>query len=192
MTVAMSEQVGISKQRGFRLRCFLGRRLGSRLVILFFCVISSAIGRGQLVEVPCKGTVSECAAKSEEYCANAEDTRANLKVPQEARVWGVMIDSSGAVIAHPESGLAVELRDPKTSKVLVLNHLSEMGTFDLGKVAAGSYRLIAVVIVDGKTTRFRGWDQPRGLACGLTDECTLAMLLRPHGTDQRIEFCPPK
>ena len=27
MTIAMSEQVGISKQRGFRLRCFLERRV---------------------------------------------------------------------------------------------------------------------------------------------------------------------
>jgi len=192
MTLAMSDRSGISKQRGFWLRCFLGQRIVCSMAVLLSWMITSTTTWGQLLELPCKGTAAECSAKFEEYCATNEDTKANLSIPSKMRVWGVLIDPTGALFSHPESGLLVELRDSKTSKVFASGFISEMGTFDLGKVDSGAYRLIVALSVNGKRARFRGWDQPKGLACGLADECTLAVLLRPHGTDQRIDYCPPE
>ena len=192
MTLRLHKANSFSKTAGLWLRCFLERRLVSALAVLCCWTFVSIACSGQLVEVPCKGTVAECSAKFEEFCASSESTAANLTVPTKTKIWGVLIDPTGAVFANPEPGLAVELRDPKTARVLVSSHVSAMGTFDIGAVSPGSYRLIAILIIDGKATRYRGWDQPKGLACGVADNCTIAALLRPHGTDDRIDFCPPK
>jgi hypothetical protein len=146
----------------------------------------------QLVSVPCKGSASECAQKFNQRCDTAEPAVANLIVPHGTKIWGVLIDPTGAVFAHPEPGLTVELRDPRTSKALASSKVSDMGTFDVGKVASGAYRLIVTLHVNGNTKRFPGWSQPEELACGDGNECTLAMLLRPTGTDNPIDFCPPK
>jgi hypothetical protein len=192
MTRAASARQRFSTQRGFWLRCFLGRRLPWRSAMICCCLVVPIAGWAQLIDVPCKGTAAQCAERNEKFCATAESSAANLKVQTQTRIWGVLIDPSGAVFAHPQPGLTVELRDPKSSRVLASSKVSETGTFDLGPVSHGNYRLIAVLIVDGKTARYRGWEQPKALACGDAGECTLAMLLRASGTDNPVDFCPPR
>ena len=181
-----------SQQRGYRLRCFREHALLWVFTVIIFLIVLPTVCLGQLVEVPCNGSASGCASRREEFCKKSESVAANLSVPKKTKIWGLLIDPSGAPFAHPENGLTVELRAPQNREVVSSSRVSEMGTFDLGAVAPGTYRLIAVLIIDVKQTRYRGWVQSHSLACGESDECTLAVLLRPSGTDNPIDFCPPK
>jgi len=192
MKPAVTQKTMFAIAAGPRLRCFLGWQPFWLLTIICCQFVLPILGFGQVVEVPCKGSVSECAHRHEEVCKKGENTAANLIVPKKTKVWGLLIDPSGVPFEHTRNGLTIQLGDPKTSQVIASSQVSEMGTFELGEVVPGKYRLIAVLIVDGKTTRFHGWAQPNSLACGDSDECTLAMLLRPSGTDNPIDFCPPK
>ena len=177
---------------GPRLRCFLSRELFWLVAIVFFLVGMPTISLGQLVEVPCKGSVAESADRHEELCKQVENTVPNLIVPRKTRVWGLLIDPTGAPFARPEKGLTVQLRDPKTARVISSSVVSDMGTFELGSILPGRYRIIAVLMVNGEATRFRGWVQPQGLACGESDECPLATTLKAGGSDNPIDFCPPQ
>jgi hypothetical protein len=192
MKIPATQTNDFATAAGPRLRCFLDRQLVWLFTMILCSIVLPIPGWSQIVEVPCKGSATECAEKFEKFCESAEYTAANLTVPTKTRIWGLLIDPSGAAFVHPEPGLTVELRDPNTSRIIASNRVGEMGTFDFGAVSPGSYRIIAVLIVDGKTARYRGWDQPKGLTCGVADECTLAMLLRSHGSDNPIDFCPPK
>jgi len=177
---------GISKKRGIWLRCFL------EVCAVIVLVATPYVSWPQFVGYPCNGTKAECAAKFDQYCRTTEDRGPNLLVPRKTRIWGVLIDPTGAEFAHPEPGLTVEVRDLKASTVIASGQVSQMGTFEVGEVAPGSYRLIVVLMIDGKRTRFRNWKQPDNLACPESGECTLAALLRPGGTDNVIDFCPPE
>jgi hypothetical protein len=192
MTVATQNRFGSSRQRGYWLRCFLDRRIIWRSAFILILVATTIHVLGQVVEVPCNGSAAECAERHNELCKRLENSAANLVVPNRTHVWGLLIDPTGAPFEHPNAGLTVQLRDPKTAEVIASSPVSQMGTFGLGTVGQGAYRLIAVLLADGKATRFKGWTQPKGLACGDSDECTLAMSLGVGGTDNPIDFCPPK
>ncbi|MDR3753300.1 MAG: carboxypeptidase-like regulatory domain-containing protein [Terracidiphilus sp.] len=186
MKPAAHEIFGIVKRRGFWLRCFLG------LCATIAFLASPLASWSQFLGFPCNGNKAECVEKFDQFCRTAENRAPNLFVPKRTRISGVLIDSSGAVFAHPEKGLTVELHDLKTSGLIASSQVSEMGTFDFGTVEPGSYRLIVVLIDQGKRARYRGWQQPGKLACPDSDECTLAALLRPGSTDNPIDFCPPE
>ena len=192
MKVPATQTNVLATAAGPRPRCFLGRQAFWLFAFILFEIATPTHALGQLVEVPCNRSATECAERHDELCKQLENTAANLVVPKKTRVWGLLIDPTGAPFEHPKSGLTIQLRDPKNARVIASSPVSQMGTFELGTVGQGTYRLIAVLLLDGKVTRYRGWTQPRGLACGGSDECTLAMLLRDGGTDNPMDFCPPR
>jgi hypothetical protein len=55
----------------------------------------------------------------------------------------------------------------------------EKGSFDLGTVAAGKYRLLA-----------RGFQQPTDLKCPSGNKCELNIALQVNPTDLPVSVCP--
>jgi len=192
MSTITTQKNSLALAAGSLIRSFLKRLAFWLSAFILFEIATPTHALGQLVEVPCNESATECAERHDELCKRLENTTANLVVPKKTRVLGLLIDPTGAPFEHPKKGLTIQLRDPKTARVIASSPVSQMGTFELGTVGQGTYRLIAVLFTDGKATRYKGWTQPRGLACGDGDECTLAMLLRAGGTDNPIDFCPPR
>jgi len=81
---------------------------------------------------------------------------------------------------------------PKTGTVLQ-SVGAKNGTFNLGEVKAGSYRLIVVNYEKQSIERLPLVDQPKSLICAdSAPVCRLSVVLTFHGTDDTIDFCPPK
>ena len=87
----------------------------------------------------CTGTKQQCADAQKPLCAK-DIAPANFDLPADARVTGSVQDQTGAKF---DSGIAVQLRDPKTETVLRSAKVED-GEFTLGAVQSGSYRLIVV------------------------------------------------
>ena len=190
MKPAAHEIFEMTKKRGFWLRCFLRRAKRWSVIVFLSLLATTVLGWSQLLPFPCSGTASECKEKHDEFCKTLEGNEPNLSVPRQTRVWGVLLDPTGAVFSHPAPGLTLELHAGKDFRLLHSSEISDMGTFVFGTVPQGAYRVIVVIMKDGKATRFHGWNQLRGLTCGDTDKCTLAVLLEVHGTDNPVDFCP--
>lgn len=134
----------------------------------------------------CIGTVAKCREQLQ-LCAS-EPAPANLELSEDKIVTGTVLDPSGATFNEVE----IELRTPKTSVVLQSTE-AKNGKFDVGKVKAGSYRLIVVSRSSSGLQRLKGWNQATRFACkGGTTNCELTFMLTLHGTDNPIDYCPPK
>ncbi|MGB0123576.1 MAG: carboxypeptidase-like regulatory domain-containing protein [Silvibacterium sp.] len=135
----------------------------------------------------CLGTVQQCKEAQRQLCAS-EPAPANLELSEDKSVQGTVSDESGARLKDVE----VQLQVPKTGTVLQSLSTRD-GTFDMGIVKAGSYRLIFVKQGKQGIERLPLTDQPKSLVCdGGTAVCELAVVLTIHGTDNPIDFCPPK
>jgi hypothetical protein len=127
---------------------------------------------------------------------NAEKTPANLSVSSPVHLTGKLIDASGAPIDFDslKSGYQtiIQIRNPDSREVIFAVPLRKNGEFEFELVPAASYRLIAVWMHDGKFGRLPLADQPEQLACKEEKDCRLVATIRLHGTDNPIDFCPPK
>jgi hypothetical protein len=125
---------------------------------------------------------------SRRLCAD-EKAPANLRLPDAKLVGGTVIDQTGAKF---EAGVAVQLRSPKTGAVLQSASV-ENGDFHLGQAQPGSYRLIVVKTEGSEIKRLVGFDQPQSLVCEATGPtCKLSVMPTVHGSDNLIDYCPPK
>jgi hypothetical protein len=123
------------------------------------------------------------------YCAG-EKVTPNLSVARPSRLSGILLDPTGAPITYKDT--LVQVRNAQTGTVLFSAPLDEKGRFNLGSVPAGEFRLIAVMIKDGKFNRLPLADQPTALSCNNESACNLRIVIHFHGTDDPIDFCPPR
>jgi hypothetical protein len=104
-------------------------------------------------------------------------------------VTGLVTDQTGAKF---DSAFEIQLRVPQKGTVLRSVVTSE-GEFSLGQVKAGSYRLIVVKMGKQGIKRLKGFDQPTSLVCTNDSSiCRLSVVPMIHGTDNTIDYCPPK
>jgi hypothetical protein len=122
-------------------------------------------------------------------CAD-EKVTPNLSISKPVKLNGTLLDETGAPIIFERT--LVQIRDQKTDAVLLSAPPDEKGKFDLGRVPAGEFRFIAVQLRAGKTVRLPLADQPKALICSDDAECRLKIVIHFHGTDNPIDFCPPK
>jgi hypothetical protein len=167
------------------------RRVASTIGI---CALISfpAFSSGQNVCIgkggnPC--TPEESRQIQEQLC-KAEASPPNLSVASPARLTGALLDPTGAPIVFEK--IMVQIKAPKTDTVLRSVPVDGKGHFDLGLTPAGQFRLIAMVLKDGKPGRLPLAEQPRALTCPNENDCRLEITIRFHGTDNPIDFCPPK
>ena len=136
----------------------------------------------------CTGTVEECREMQKQLCAD-EKAQANLELSDSTSVEGTVVDQTGAKF---ETGVAVQLRSPKTGAVLQSASVAN-GEFHFGQILAGSYRLIVVKTTPSGAERLKMFDQPRSLVCQANGPvCILSVMPRVHGTDNPIDTCPPR
>ena len=148
-------------------------------------------------QVVCTGTTQQCIEAERKLCAS-EPAPANFDLPEDQSVAGTVLDPTGARFNDVDENGAnfndveVELRWPKSGAVLQSTP-SKNGTFDFGKVKAGSYRLVVVKRSPSGPERLKGWDQAKSLDCkDVTTNCEITVVLTVHGSDDPIDFCPPK
>ena len=139
-------------------------------------------------QVVCVGSVQKCADAQARVCA-AEKAQVNLEVTQAAMVSGIVKDQTGAAFSDDA---AIQLRNPGTGVVLRTVPVAHEGTFDLGSIDRGKYRLIVVRSKDGKITRLAPFDQPANLKCGESAKCSIELVLTVDRTDNVVDLCPPK
>jgi len=148
----------------------------------------SSFAMGQTVCVGPDG--KPCAADPQMRWCKAEPTPANLRIVKTTHFSGVLFAKSGAPITfeHPMA----QLREPGTGKVLFASPVDGHGAFDFAAVPAGNFRFIGFSVINDKPTRLPLTDQPKPLHCDGESECKVKVVLDIHGTDNPIDFCPPK
>jgi len=152
-----------------------------RICCLLAILILPTYHFGQIVCVPAGGCGGSC---------EDEKVVPNLTISRPVKLTGVLHDRSGAPIRF--SGATIEVRDESGKKVLSSALLDAKGRFDLGKVPKGEFRLVAFRIRDNKVSRLPLFDQPKRQSCSGENDCYLEIVLDMHGTDEFLDFCPPK
>ena len=140
-------------------------------------------------------TAEETRQLHEQECL-AEKAPANLFVVHPVRLTGTFIDPSSAPIAFDALRLdhrtIVQIKSSASGEILFAVPLRQNGEFEFELVPEGAYRLILVWMKDGKFTRLPLADQPKEIHCSDSKECRISSVLSFHGSDNPIEFCPPK
>jgi hypothetical protein len=116
------------------------------------------------------------------YCAN-EPVKPNLHLQSAVVVKGRLSDRSGAGFANKK----VEIRRfvSTTKQVIVANTTTDGdGSFDLGLIAKGDYRLVA--------SSSRAFRQPSEDWCKPTIPCVLNLVLDVNPSDQPYSQCAVK
>jgi hypothetical protein len=124
-------------------------------------------------------TTAPTTATSDD-CSQAEQVRPNLELREDTTVRGRVIDETG----EPLRNSPIELRSfVSESRQVTVKKLSTDGdgTFDLGVVKQGKYRLLL--------SPHRGFKQPAKLECWQKN-CTLNSVLIPNPTDLPGAGCP--
>ncbi|MGA7350002.1 MAG: carboxypeptidase-like regulatory domain-containing protein [Acidobacteriaceae bacterium] len=153
-------------------------------------LLISVLGSSGLLfsQTICPGTAEQCREAQTRLCAD-ERAPANLELSDSRSVEGTVAEQSGAKF---ETGVAVQLRSPKSGAILQSASV-ENGEFRFGQVPTGSYRLIVVKTTPSGPERLKMFDQPKSLVCQATGPiCKLLMMPTIHGTDNPIDYCPPK
>ena len=131
-----------------------------------------------------------------EMVCQPENSPANLSVAQQVRLIGTFLDPTGAPLnfdaVRPDHHAIVQIRDVKSGQILYAVPLRASGEFEFESVPAGEYRLIIVWMKDGKFSRLPLADQPKAMLCSNSKECRISMTISFHGTDNPIDWCPPK
>lgn len=146
---------------------------------------SSSFLFGQTV---CAGTTQQCIEAQHKLCAS-EPAPVNFELSKDRIVTGVIRDQTGAKFDGP---IEVQLRVPEKGRIL-RSVVAKQAKFSLGQVKAGSYRLI--VVKPGKlgAERLVMFDQPKSLMCADDSGiCRLSIVPTIHGSDNPIDYCPPK
>jgi hypothetical protein len=189
MKPAAHEIFGITKRRGFWLRCFLGGAVQRGLLVALL-VSSSA-----LAQTVCVGTPAECREAQKRLCAE-EPALANLLVSHSIQLVGTFFDPTGAPISFdnikPDHHTIVQIKSVATGSILFAVPLRSNGGFEFESIPEGSYRLILVWMRDGEFERLPLADQPKEIRCADLKECRISSTIAFHGTDNPIDSCPPK
>jgi hypothetical protein len=114
------------------------------------------------------------------YCSQVEQLRSNLELKEDTTVRGHIADQTG----EPFRNAPIELRRfVSESEQITVNKVStdDDGTFDLGVVKGGDYRLLL--------SPHRGFKQPAKLECWQKN-CTLDTVLIVNPTDEPGAGCP--
>lgn len=198
MTRAARRSLSVSKQRGIWLRCFLESRT-LRSSTLFVALIGGFIVphalRSQAICVGKNGKPCTDAEFKENVC-NREKAPTNLFVGHRVRLSGTFSDPTGAPIAFdklkPDYQTIVQIKSSVSGQILFAVPLSANGAFEFESVPAENYRLILVWMKDGVFHRLPLADQPKEIRCSDADECKSSSVITFHGTDNLVDFCPPK
>jgi hypothetical protein len=113
-------------------------------------------------------------------CEKMEQIRPNLILDQDSHIHGRVTDAKDV----PLKNSRVELRRYVSDKKQVLLkgvNTDENGVFELGKVDAGKYRLLA--------SPTRAFKQPGILQCFI-DECDFDIVLQPNEGEAATSDCP--
>jgi len=155
-----------------------------RVQLPLLTVLWSGVACAQLV---CGGTTKECQERQEKICA-AESAPANLLLPVAATVSGTLKDASAA----PFKQVPLSLRSVPNDRFILSTKTDEDGTFNLGHLEFGQYRLIMLGGAESAKPKRIGFDQPTEQTCEDSPECIVHYVLRATATDQAVSFCPPK
>ena len=160
----------------------------------FFPVLVLLVGLGSFIsfaQTVCLSPNGEpCPVGPKMRWCNDEKILPNLSIAKLVKLSGVLLDETGAPIIVDKT--LVQIKDLKTEKVLITVGLDAKGQFDLGTVPAGEFRFLVVWLRDEKIRRLPLADQPKTLFCSTEKECNLKIAIHFHGTDNPIDFCPPK
>ena len=120
----------------------------------------------------------------------------NLSVAYPVRLAGTLIDSNGALVnfdsVRSDYQSIIQIRNAESGEIIFAVPLRKNSEFEFESVPAGSYRLIAIWMHNGKFERLPLADQPTQMTCGNEKECRIVATIRFHGTDDPIDSCPPK
>jgi hypothetical protein len=143
----------------------------------------------------CVGTEAECRAAQEKLCQE-EPTPSNLIIAKPVKLSGVLLDETGASIdfdrVAQDSMTIIQIRNEKTDAIVFAVPLRDHGQFEFEWVPAGSHRLIAVWMKNGRLRRLPLADQPKPMSCSEAGPCSVKAVIHSHGTDNPIDSCPPK
>jgi hypothetical protein len=156
-----------------------------RRILILGLLCCNGVGLSQTV---CLGNSEQCREAQKRLCAN-EKAEANLVTSGAKVVGGDVRDPSGATFP---AGYIVQLRDSTTGQVLRFAVLDSAGRFSFTDVPSVRIRLLVVRLVEGKIVRPPLFNQPSGLACESLQNCDLKIVLKVHGTDDPLDYCPPK
>ena len=174
---------------GPRLRCFLSTAIRP---ILGLALMIAAPAWAQVV---CVATPEECVEAQKQLCKN-EPAPANLFVAHSVRLSGAFLDSTGARLdfdsIKPGYQTIIQIKNAESGEIIFAVPLRKNGEFEFESVPAGSYRLIAVWMHNGKFQRLPLANQPSRMECKDETECRVIAAISFHGTDNMIDSCPPK
>ena len=156
-----------------------------RHALILGLLCCSGIGFTQTV---CLGNTAECREAQRQLCGN-EKAEANIATNGAKSLRGDVRDPSGATFP---SGYVVQLRDAATGQVLKSSVLDSAGRFSFTDIPTARLRLIVVRVAGRKIVRPPLFDQPSGLACESSQGCELKVVLKVHGTDDPLDYCPPR
>jgi hypothetical protein len=128
-----------------------------------------------------------CTEAQKKACAS-ERAEANLDVAVPSAIHGIAKDPSGAFL----KGYLVQIRDVASGAILQSTAIDVNGQFNVAHLAQGKYRFIIVTLSNGTIGRPPLFDQPIALRCDGSETCNLNIVLKLHGTDNPVDFCPPK
>ena len=103
-------------------------------------------------------------------------------------IQGTVRDTTGAFL----KGYLVQIRDTASGITLQSAAINANGLFEIAHIKQGKYRFVIVTLWDGKVVRPPLFDQPVAQRCDRSAICLLDTVLRVHGTDNPLDFCPPK
>jgi hypothetical protein len=196
MSFAVQKGIGISRQRSIWLRCFLGGCFQKGLALAALAAMTAGaqtVCANSADHRPC--TDSEAKEMQTKICRD-EPTPANLFVSHPIRLAGAFFDPTGAPInfdsIKPGHRTIAQIRDVATGAVLYAVPVHANGEFAFDSIPEGSYRLIIVWMSDGRFERLPLADQPKEMRCVDLKECRISSTITFHGTDNPIDFCPPK
>jgi hypothetical protein len=190
MKIPATQQNDFAATSETRLRSFLWEymKISANVLVLtsFFAFALNCCG--QIICLSDDG----CRQQILDYCKNPKKVPPNLTLAKAMRVKGVLRDPTGAVFAPIERGTIIQLREWETSKVLRSDTIRDDGSFELGLVQPGKYRLVIGVFEEGKIRSLHGFMQLLGTKCDGGEECVIAAPLLTESTDDIENFCDPR
>jgi hypothetical protein len=154
---------------------------------LLAMALLSSIACSSFSQTVCIAGNKACVEAQKKACAS-ERAEANLDMVVPSAVQGVAKDPSGAFL----KGYLVQVRDVASGTTLQSAAIDANGQFNIAHLAQGKYRFIIVTLSNGKIVRPPLFDQPSALRCDGSEMCNLNIVLKLHGTDNPVDFCPPK
>jgi hypothetical protein len=145
----------------------------------------AAFGLAGFAQTVCVGSASECREQQRRLCLD-EKAEPNLSLSVPGSLEGVIRDQSGAVLSDE---FFVVVRNANGVE-LAETQLHE-GKFEFSDLKQGKFRLIIVRLEAGAKVRPYLFDQPAAFSCGGSNICKLDLVLKVHGTDNPVDFCPP-